>query len=157
MGGELGREPHQVRLAADVLQTTWAVLADDHAQRPLTCVQSTNRCDHPLVQAVHEQLMDGGLIIAEDPHSGLLGADDFSSAPAVGVQEMLRVTLRPQVPTKIEERRQLVIQPLQLFSFVGQLIGHQAQVLPVEKFPPLAGGWTMRAGPGPHRPRRRLF
>jgi hypothetical protein len=94
-----------VRLAADVLQTTRAVLADDHAQRPLTCVQSTNRGDHPLVQAVHEQLMDDGLISAEDPHSGPFGADDFSSAPAVGVQEMLLVTLRPQVPTKIEERR----------------------------------------------------
>jgi hypothetical protein len=67
--GELGREPHQVRLAADVLQTTRAVLSDDHAQRPLTCVQSTNRGDHPLVQAVHEHLVYGGLTITEDAHS----------------------------------------------------------------------------------------
>jgi hypothetical protein len=78
--------------------------------------------------------MDDSLISAEDPHSGPLGADDLSRAPAVGVQEMLRVTLRPQVPAKLEERRQLVIQPLQLCSIVGQLIGHQAQVLAVENF-----------------------
>ena len=66
----------------------------------------------------------GGLIFAEDPHGGPCGADDLSSASAGSVQEMLGVTLRHLVPVKIEERRQLLIQPLQLGDFVGQLIGH---------------------------------
>jgi len=62
------------------------LIANGHAEEGID--------NHPLVQAVHEQLVHGGLIIAADPHSGPFGGDDFSSAPAVGVQEMVRVTLR---------------------------------------------------------------
>jgi hypothetical protein len=67
-----------------------------------------------------EQVPYGGLIIAEGPHGGPFGADDLSSAPAVCVQEVLGVARRHQILAKIEERRQLVIQPPATPQLCGQ-------------------------------------
>jgi hypothetical protein len=62
--GELDREAHEVRLPTDALETTRAVLSDDSAQHPLICLQRIGPSDHPIIQAVDEQLLYGGLIIA---------------------------------------------------------------------------------------------